>query len=519
MRGETFELTPRSWFDDFVIGEVKTLLDKWLHNDDGCPATLKELSDLGRCGPGSSIDVDLAAFYTKLFDSTLATANPSLRRFYSAVVSCNPTWARAEEMRESVHGNRTVLGSKLSTVRKQFDIDRTIATEPPLEMFFQLGVGGFLETDVLRPLGINLSTQPDKNREMARLGTCGADFCTLDLRSASNNIYLALRSVFPRYFWDWLMRCRTSWTELPNGEALRLNMIATMGNGFCFPLQTMLFASIVCAVYRLQNIEPDFGSSRETGFLSNLHGFSSVNCGVFGDDIIVRKSAYHGVIRALELFGFQVNQDKSFSTGDFRESCGHDYMRGVNVRGVYLKTLSTRQDCFSLINRLMRWTTRTQIPLDYTLSFLVRSIGFVPIPYDESDDRGIKVPETWWGPRYFSLTGSYLYECVCLKARRLQIVQSPDQTSRIGDYWMGYNPDGITYSWVGGYIREGYITVRDDMDDAGEKLATPEVRLLEIPYWDYIPAASRKFDLRDNSWEAAVERVLAIAIPSRRPPA
>lgn len=512
-RGGDFELAPRSWFDDFVIGEVKTLLDKWLHNDDGCPATLKDLTDLGKCGPGSSIDVDLPTFYTKLFDSTLATANPALRRLYGAAVSSNPSWARAEECRESTHGNRTVLGSKLSTVPKQFDIDRTIATEPPLEMFFQLGIGGFLETDVLKPLGINLSTQPDKNREMARIGSIDGDSCTIDLKSASNNIYLALKPIFPRYFWDWLMRCRSPYTRLPNGEWVRLNMIASMGNGFCFPLQTMLFASIVCAVYRLMNIEPNFGSASETGFLSRLRGFHGVNCGVFGDDIVVRRDAYHSVIRALELFGFQVNQDKSFSTGNFRESCGHDYVNGVNVRGVYLKTLSSRQDCFSLINRLMRWSVKTGITLDYTLSFLLRTIGFVPIPYVESDDRGVKVPSTWWRPQYYSLTQGYLYECVCLRARKLLAPTSLDDRRAHPD--LGFNANGLLVSFVGGYIKDGYISIRDDTDDVGDKLTTPEVRLLEVPSWDYIPTASRLFDLRGNSWEAYAERVLAIAYPFR----
>jgi hypothetical protein len=516
-RCRSFKITPKTWFDEYLLGEVKLLLEKWLHDSDGCPATLVDLTNLGKCGPGSSVDVDIPAFFTKLFDSTLSTANPDLRRLYSAIVFGNPKWLAAEEWREFIHGNRTVPGSTLSTVLKQFDIDRTICTEPPLEMFFQLGIGGYLEYDVLAPLGINLATQPDKNRWLAKRGSLDGEICTLDLRSASNSISLALLELMPRYFAVWLRRCRSPKAKLPGGSWLDLHMVASMGNGYCFPLQTMLFASVVCAVYRLLGIEPNFGSAKESRFSDPLYGYTDINAGVFGDDIAVRREAYHLVIRALELLGFQVNHDKSFSTGDFRESCGHDYFRGVNIRGVYLKTLTNRSDCYSAINRLIRWSTRSGIPCDFTVAYLLSTIGFSPIPYQEDDSGGVKVPFTWSGPEWYSLTGSHLYYIEAYSTEKLRVAHSADEEpGEVRGYRMGYNPDGIHISYLGGYIRGGYISLRGDMDD-GMSSSCPEVLLREVPTWDYIPKAEAKFELRDHDWEVVVERVFALAFTRWQP--
>lgn len=509
-----FKLESKRLLDDYLIGEVQASLDRWLHDSDGCPATLMKLTDLSRCGPGSSVDVDMPAFYTKLFDSTLATSNPDLRRYYATVISQNPSWAHAENWREGSHGSRTVLGSNLSTVRKQFDIDRTIATEPPLEMFFQLGIGGFLETDVLRPLGINLATQPDKNRELARIGSIDGTFGTIDLRSASNSISLGLQRLFPEYFWRWLMRCRSAKSRLPDGKWVDLHMVASMGNGYCFPLQTMLFASIVVACYRLMNIEPIFGSDRPEGFLSPLYGGDAINCGVFGDDIIVRREAYELVCTALRLFGFQVNDTKSYNSGPFRESCGHDYFRGTNIRGVYIKTMTQRSNCYSLINRLARWSVRTKCPMDFTLCYLIKTIGFSPIPFIDGDDEGVKVPSKWWKHRVEApATFSQLYWGTTYRAERIRVPAFADDSVKpYRDYACGYNAHGIMVALAGGYIRGGFITIRGDKDD-GTSSKCPEVRLRSIPFWDHIPTAVRKFDLRGESWEAYVDSVLALALP------
>lgn len=507
-RCSSFQLQPQSWWDDYFLGEVKTHLDKWLHDSDGAPATLSSFADLGRCGPGASVDVDLATFYTKLFDSTLAGTNPTLRRLYGATVGGNPTWALAEDRREHRHGSMTVLGSTLGTVPKQYDIDRTIATEPPLNMFFQLGIGGHLTDAVLRPLGINLSTQPVKNQWLAYQGSMFGRDATIDLKSASNSISLGLRPLFPRYFWDWLMRTRSPKTRLPSGEWIDLHMLASMGNGFCFPLQTMLFGAVVCSVYTLMGMDPKFGSSHPRRFLGDLA--EPFNAGVFGDDIVVRTPAYHQVVRGLELLGFQVNLDKSFHTGTFRESCGADFFRGVNIRGVYLKTLKTAGDCYSSINRLVRWSAVTGIPLDFTIGYLLQVYRFHPIPPSESDDLGVHVPQLWGAPEWYSLTGSRLYYVAVKPVDKLTVpLSDDDEPGTLWNYQPSFNPDGVVYSWVGGYISGGAISLREDAESSYS--SAPEVLLRSVPWWDYRPKAEHWFTARDDRWEAYVERVISYA--------
>jgi hypothetical protein len=94
------------------------------------------------------------------------------------------------------------------------------------------------------------------------------------------------------------------------------------------------------------------------------------------------------------MLGFTVNLDKSFYIGDFRESCGRDFYCGHDVRGVYIAKLCHELDFLSAFNRLVRWSVRWRIPLDQLLSALRKGFRFLPVPLDESDIAGVKVPST-----------------------------------------------------------------------------------------------------------------------------
>jgi hypothetical protein len=90
----------------------------------------------------------------------------------------------------------------------------------------------------------------------------------------------------------------------------------SMGNGFCFPLQTLLFSAVCYAVCEAHGAPLDFR--------------------VYGDDIIVRQSEALVVIEILRYLGFKTNRDKTFLTGPFRESCGTDWYSGLDIRPVYV---------------------------------------------------------------------------------------------------------------------------------------------------------------------------------------
>jgi hypothetical protein len=119
-----------------------------------------------------------------------------------------------------------------------------------------------------------------------------------------------------------------------DGTWVHLEKFSSMGNGFTFELETLIFWAIssVC-----QNVHNEF----------NVH--------VYGDDIIIPSESYSDVEAALTFFGFSLNEEKSFKEGAFRESCGSDYFNGVAVRPYYIEELPDGpEDWIALANGIRR---------------------------------------------------------------------------------------------------------------------------------------------------------------------
>ena len=370
--------------DDFLMGEFKAYLWKFWHHA-GYPIVDHDYDVLrkGGVGPGASRLSNGGDFYTKLFSSRLSCTSRSLYHWYRRFVGNFPEWSNAERTRLLSHGEPAIVeGNRLSFVSKNDDISRSICTEPTLNMYFQLGFGSILSSRLEEQFGIRLETQQFKNRELARKGSLDGSYSTIDLSSASDSIGMKmLRECLPRDFMSFLERYRSPSTLLPNGKLHRTNMISTMGNGYTFPLQTVLFTCIVLSAFRLDGMEPIFP-----------RGVCEGNFGVNGDDIVVPTRLAGKVLRLLHLLGFTPNKDKTFVEGPFRESCGGDYFLGRNLRGVYVKRLSEPQDYYSVINQLNLFSTRTGIRLSRAVGWLLSKVPFLPVPVWENDDSGIKVP-------------------------------------------------------------------------------------------------------------------------------
>jgi hypothetical protein len=259
-----------------------------------------------------------------------------------------------------------------------------------------------------------------------------------------------------------------------------------MGNAFTFPLQTLFFFSIVYAVYRLMDIRLEYPFGDRLG-----------NFAVNGDDIIVDNRAYDRVCRLLRLCGFSVNVDKSFNEGFFRESCGHDYYHGYNVRGVYIKTLKNVYDKYSAINRLNVWSAEHGILLPETIQHLLKGCRFIAVPLDESDVSGIKIPMRSLKVRKVNkYTGGIMYHYVHL--RPLDFDVSNIGSSKLNIRGWFNNPSAILLAALAGYLRRGKLARRVD-----RPLTTIRVRYSSR--WDYIPpehAAMRAIDWR---WKSSVE--------------
>lgn len=483
-----------SW-DELLLGEFKNLVYRFFYPGPAGPliSTFPQILDRGRVGPGASVGASGDDFYTKLFSSKLSTTSLVLYDIYSRHMEHDPLWQDAEIKRQAVYGEVSVCGgNRLSYVPKNVDTSRSICTEPSLNMFFQLGIGSILEKRLGQFFGIDLTTQPDRNRELARIGSFDqkeGGLCTIDLSSASDTISLKmLRECVPAQVLGWFLLTRSPISELPNGAKLALNMMSTMGNGFTFPLQTMIFACVVTAVYKVLNIP-----------IKRWKGLEPGNFGVFGDDIICVREAYACVCRLLTLLGFEVNSSKSFSEGPFRESCGCDYFRGHNVRGVYCKTLKTVQARFAVINQLNLWSARCGIPLCRTIGHLIRTVPRYYVPVWENDDAGIRVPEKHLQRKRYTKLGSYAYRKYVPRNKRLTIKDGFIHVPK-GSKPRIYNASGLLIAFLRGDIEQAYITVR-------QRTVLYTTRIGVAPSWDCTPtgpALPAGVNLSNFGWAVAV---------------
>jgi len=461
-----------------ALGEAKDFIYRMFHTEDQTEGnlrrlTLSEISGRLGVGNGANIGAFSTDFLSKIGTSNMSAADRRLYYLYVQAISCDPLWSSVESTRSKFREADLVLGSRLSFVPKTVEISRTICTEPLLNMLFQKGIASVLEDLLIETCSISLSRQPDWNRRLAQLGSVSGKFGTIDLSSASDSMSTSLvREFFPKHVLDMLVLTRSPYTILPDGTSVELHMISSMGNAFTFPLQTIFFTSLVHGAYKALRY-PFLKPSRS----------SSGNFAVFGDDIICLRQAYGLVTRMLSICGFEVNMNKSFNTGLFRESCGHDYFHGRNVRGVYIKTLRTEGDRYSAINRLNRWSANWNIPLPATIHCLLRGQRLLPIPLDEMDDAGVKVPFCFpFKKRRNRYTGAVIYRFLYKSPTSYSVTDVTEKPPGLRG-WV-HNPDAVLLAALAGTLRRGKAVVRSS------ERSRALFRVRSSSSWDWIPPDS-----------------------------
>lgn len=272
-------------------------------------------------GPGSSIGVSrLTSVRRKLNAEPTASANAWRRIFH--LRESHPHWPLEFSRINFVDG-------RLTFVPKTAVKDRPIVVEPLLNTYLQKGVGKFMKNR-LRLFGCDLRNQ-DTNRDLARFGSVSDLVSTIDLSSASDLVsYNVVAELLPIDWFTLLDDLRTPRVNY-QGKVYRLEKFSSMGNGFTFELESLIFFAIAQTVCN-----------------------NSPFVNTFGDDIICPSKDYDAVTDALEYFGFKINKSKSFATGPFRESCGKDFWKGVNVRPVYVKDRLSYKDLFRIHNHFAR---------------------------------------------------------------------------------------------------------------------------------------------------------------------
>lgn len=228
-----------------------------------------------------------------------------------------------------------VSGGRFSTVPKNAVIDRPIVPQPSFNAYLQRGIGLYIRNR-LALYGIDLRDQ-SRNRGLARKGSIDGSLATLDLSGASDSISdRVVWELLPPEWYAVLNDLRPFMVDV-DGSWVYQHTFSSMGNGYTFELESLLFYALVLATCEVEGV---------AGTVS-----------IYGDDIICPTPASDAVICTLQGCGFIINEDKSFTKGPFRESCGGHYYCGVDVTPFYIrKPIDSLPRMIWLLNRLRLWS-------------------------------------------------------------------------------------------------------------------------------------------------------------------
>lgn len=300
-----------------------------------CPS-LPRLSELGSWTSGASVDLSrqwssqaLKAEMGLTVTYPLAKALTAIGDSLSPLINANDAWI-------------LVPGNIIDTVPKNITTNRTIGKEPSINSFFQRATGDVLRHRLLRE-GIDLNDQTLNQRACMMAYLSG--YATIDMRDASNStLSFMVRECFPSDWSDTFELLRSPYGTFNDRRAVfareadwfEYQMLSSMGNGFTFELESVIFysACLACGV-------PDY------------------DIYIYGDDIIVPQCYVDRVTAFLALLGFDTNLEKSFVSGAFFESCGAYSFYGVDITPFKIKDLlNGNKDCIVLANKI-RWFSHT----------------------------------------------------------------------------------------------------------------------------------------------------------------
>lgn len=308
---------------------------------------LAEIADHFGWGPGATSvsKGNLTSAYVKFSQRLDVTGNSLV--IGQCCVNSTPSWVNCQLQTgefPSVEASlletsfTVVRGNEIVFVPKNAKTHRVIAIEPHVNSYLQKGVGRVIRKK-LRDVGVDLNDQ-SRNQHLAQVGSLSGDLATIDLSGASDTISKELvHLLLPDLWYKFMASLRSPQGLLESGSWIFYEKFSSMGNGFTFELESLIFWAL-CASTLV------------------VDGYENV-VSVYGDDLIVPSVAYNSVSEVLSFCGFTVNSSKSYDNGPFRESCGKDYFHGTAVRPIYLKEdLSNVESLYRLANSIRRLAHR-----------------------------------------------------------------------------------------------------------------------------------------------------------------
>lgn len=351
-------------------------LDYFYEHEDRLPVELRK--DVGRARDIIRDTLgDISGFYEQLPHEVKITAGATSTRsrreslpHLKARVKDVPILSSAINLHVALmtsfgfrrYSYKLVDENRIEAVPKNWKTHRTIACEPEGAMPFQLALDGFIKRRLLR-IGVNLWDQ-SLNQESARKASITDETVTIDLSMASDTLaYNTVAWLLPWKWFEFACRVRTPFGR-GFGRRYEYAKFSSMGNGATFTLESLIFAALCKSV-----------------------GAESYN--VYGDDLIVPRDVYPRLLTLLRFFGFQVNMEKSYTHGPFRESCGTDWFLGTNVTPFYVRwESSTRVEVIHTVNGLASISSPFGHLANYLRDIVVQE-KLPLVPFGESSISGV----------------------------------------------------------------------------------------------------------------------------------
>jgi hypothetical protein len=349
----------------------------------------EEHRNLCRFGSGASVGIPAkAACMAARWELPLTGSQNQIDWFDAEMreVECVQDYWRAQQERAGC--NTPALYQKtdsltLTLVPKTFKSLRVIMPNTTIGSYMSYGLGEMMRKRLKRN-GYDIKSLQQTHKYYACQGSIHGLYVTADLSAASDSITEALvERLFPPDWFRILKQSRIAGVRLPNGAVVQSNTFCTMGVGYTFPLQTLVFLSLLKAI-------------EATMFHRNDKRLISV----YGDDMVYSIRMHDRVVSLFESVGFVINIDKTFHEGNFRESCGGDYYHGVDVRPFQprngpasVSPKAYEAILYKCVNGLLaRWS---EYEIGRTLRFLTSEIEMVAgtvklVPGDHPDDSGVK---------------------------------------------------------------------------------------------------------------------------------
>jgi len=220
--------------------------------------------------------------------------------------------------------------AKVTLVPKDSRGPRLISMEPLENQFIQQLLKAYLydtlERHPFTRQHVNFADQRI-NQDLACLGSIDGSYATLDMSEASDRVTFSLVEAIlwdcPQLF-ESLVACRSPQTQLPDGSVVQLWKFSPMGSAVCFPVESFVHFFLAVAAI-MEEHEVSRWEACEAVF-------------VYGDDLIIDTRYVKCVLECFPKFGLKFNLRKCFIHGPFRESCGMDALKGVDISPIRWRT-------------------------------------------------------------------------------------------------------------------------------------------------------------------------------------